>query len=137
MRVNASAMAWSPRHRRLARRFAFETRLQLRRDIKRLPIFGLGCAGGVTGLARAADLARARGDILEPRDHPQQRRLAAPARTDEHHELAVLDLVGDVGRSGIAVLPELDAFGQARYAFSAVPCQCAFLRSQPGGVGNR
>jgi alkylresorcinol/alkylpyrone synthase len=34
-------------------------RLQLRRDIKRLPIFGLGCAGGVTGLARAADLARA------------------------------------------------------------------------------
>ena len=33
-------------------------KLQLRRDIKRLPIFGLGCAGGVTGLARAADLAR-------------------------------------------------------------------------------
>jgi alkylresorcinol/alkylpyrone synthase len=34
-------------------------RLQLRRDIRRLPIFGLGCAGGVTGLARAADLATA------------------------------------------------------------------------------
>lgn len=34
-------------------------KLQLRRDIKRLPVFGLGCAGGVTGLARAADLARA------------------------------------------------------------------------------
>lgn len=34
-------------------------RLQLRRDIRRLPIFGLGCAGGVTGLARAGDLARA------------------------------------------------------------------------------
>src|SRR6185312_3881831 len=34
-------------------------RLGLRRDIKRLPVFGLGCAGGVTGLARAADLARA------------------------------------------------------------------------------
>ena len=34
-------------------------KLQLRRNIRRLPIFGLGCAGGVTGLARAADLARA------------------------------------------------------------------------------
>lgn len=34
-------------------------RMGLRRDIKRLPIFGLGCAGGVIGLARAADMAKA------------------------------------------------------------------------------
>lgn len=34
-------------------------RLGLRRDIRRLPIFGLGCAGGVTGLARAVDMAMA------------------------------------------------------------------------------
>lgn len=34
-------------------------RLKLRRDIVRLPIFGLGCAGGVLGLARAAALAKA------------------------------------------------------------------------------
>lgn len=33
-------------------------RLGLRRDVARLPIFGLGCAGGVSGLARAGDLAR-------------------------------------------------------------------------------
>lgn len=33
-------------------------RLGLRRDVRRLPIFGLGCAGGVTGLARAVDQAR-------------------------------------------------------------------------------
>lgn len=33
-------------------------RLGLRRDIRRLPVFGLGCAGGVIGLARAADMAR-------------------------------------------------------------------------------
>jgi alkylresorcinol/alkylpyrone synthase len=33
--------------------------LGLRSDIRRLPIFGLGCAGGVIGLARAAELARA------------------------------------------------------------------------------
>jgi alkylresorcinol/alkylpyrone synthase len=35
-------------------------RLGLRSDVRRLPIFGLGCAGGVIGLARAADLARVR-----------------------------------------------------------------------------
>ena len=33
-------------------------RLQLRRDMQRLPIFGLGCAGGVIGLSRTAQLAR-------------------------------------------------------------------------------
>ena len=33
-------------------------RLGLRTDVTRLPIFGLGCAGGVLGLSRAADLAR-------------------------------------------------------------------------------
>jgi alkylresorcinol/alkylpyrone synthase len=35
-------------------------RMGLRRDIQRLPIFGLGCAGGVTGLSRAADIASAK-----------------------------------------------------------------------------
>ncbi|HSE79574.1 MAG TPA: 3-oxoacyl-[acyl-carrier-protein] synthase III C-terminal domain-containing protein [Alphaproteobacteria bacterium] len=34
-------------------------RLAFRRDVERLPIFGLGCAGGVLGLSRAAALARA------------------------------------------------------------------------------
>ena len=34
-------------------------KLGLRSEVRRLPIFGLGCAGGVLGLARAADLARA------------------------------------------------------------------------------
>jgi alkylresorcinol/alkylpyrone synthase len=35
-------------------------RLRMRSDLERLPIFGLGCAGGTLGLARAAALARAR-----------------------------------------------------------------------------
>jgi alkylresorcinol/alkylpyrone synthase len=34
-------------------------RMGLRRDIKRLPIFGFGCAGGVIGLTRAGALAAA------------------------------------------------------------------------------
>jgi alkylresorcinol/alkylpyrone synthase len=33
-------------------------RLGLRRDVARLPVFGLGCAGGVVGLSRAAEMAR-------------------------------------------------------------------------------
>lgn len=33
--------------------------LAFRRDLQRLPVFGLGCAGGVLGLARAAAMARA------------------------------------------------------------------------------
>jgi alkylresorcinol/alkylpyrone synthase len=33
-------------------------RLGLRPDVRRTPIFGLGCVGGVAGLARAADWAR-------------------------------------------------------------------------------
>lgn len=32
--------------------------LRFRRDIQRLPIFGFGCAGGVLGLARAAQIAQ-------------------------------------------------------------------------------
>jgi alkylresorcinol/alkylpyrone synthase len=35
-------------------------RMQLRRDVERLPIFGLGCAGGVVGLARAGQMASSR-----------------------------------------------------------------------------
>jgi alkylresorcinol/alkylpyrone synthase len=33
-------------------------RLGMRPDIRRLPLFGLGCVGGVVGLSRAADLTR-------------------------------------------------------------------------------
>jgi len=33
-------------------------RLGMRRDLRRLPVFGLGCAGGVLGLARASEMAR-------------------------------------------------------------------------------
>jgi len=39
-----------------------------------------------------ADEDPARGDLLQPGQHPQGRGLAAAGRPDEHHELAVLDL---------------------------------------------
>lgn len=34
-------------------------RLGVRRDVKRTPVFGLGCAGGAVGITRAADYVRA------------------------------------------------------------------------------
>ncbi|HZT50317.1 MAG TPA: hypothetical protein VFA22_00200, partial [Stellaceae bacterium] len=34
------------------------TRLGMRRDLKRTPIFGLGCVAGASGIARAADYVR-------------------------------------------------------------------------------
>ena len=39
-------------------------RMNLRRNVQRLPIFGLGCAGGAIGLARAAAIARTKPDGL-------------------------------------------------------------------------
>jgi len=39
-------------------------RMSLRRDVARLPIFGLGCAGGTIGLSRAAMVAEAAADRL-------------------------------------------------------------------------
>jgi alkylresorcinol/alkylpyrone synthase len=39
-------------------------RMKLRRTVRRLPIFGLGCAGGAIGLARAAALAQTQPDAL-------------------------------------------------------------------------
>ena len=48
------------------------------------------------GDVAAADLDRAFGDLLEARDHAQQRRLPAAGRPDEDDELAVVDLQRDV-----------------------------------------
>src|SRR6185437_15292926 len=43
-----------------------------------------------------ADQDRPPRDLLEPRDHPQERRLPAAGRTDEDEELARVDAEGDV-----------------------------------------
>ncbi len=38
------------------------------------------------------DLDRPLGDLLQTRQHPQQRRLPTPRRTNQHHKLAIIDL---------------------------------------------
>ncbi len=53
----------------------------------------------------SADRDLAGADLLEPGDHPQQRRLAAAGRADQHRELAVgdvdVDAVDDVRRAKV------------------------------------
>ena len=50
-----------------------------------------------------ADADLAGGDVLEPRDHAQQRRFSAARRPDQDDELAVadadVDAVDDLGRA--------------------------------------
>lgn len=52
--VSSTGIATPSLEARVAKRMGF------RADINRVPVFGLGCAGGVSGLAIGADLARAR-----------------------------------------------------------------------------
>jgi alkylresorcinol/alkylpyrone synthase len=52
--VSSTGIATPSLEARVARRIGF------RADVERVPVFGLGCAGGVSGLAIASRLARAR-----------------------------------------------------------------------------
>lgn len=52
--VSSTGIATPSIEARVARRMGFRT------DIMRVPVFGLGCAGGISGLAIGAELARAR-----------------------------------------------------------------------------
>jgi len=69
--------------------------------------------GDVAVLRRAvvdnlvADPQLARGDVLEPGDHPQRRRLAAARGPDEDHELAVADVEVHVLDGFVAVVEHL------------------------------
>jgi hypothetical protein len=54
-----------------------------------------------------ADPHLALGDVLEPGDHPQRRRLAAAGGADEDHELPVGHLEAEAGERARAVVIDL------------------------------
>jgi alkylresorcinol/alkylpyrone synthase len=60
----------------------------LRDDVERTPVFGLGCAGGVLGLARAAALAKAK-----PKSHILLLVVELCALTFRHHDRSKANLV--------------------------------------------
>lgn len=86
--------------------------LPFRPDVRRAPLFGLGCVAGVIGLARAADLARA---------YPQERvlllsvdlcTLAFRAGDRSRTNMAAAAIFGD-GAAAAIVSCRDDAFGPA------------------------
>jgi hypothetical protein len=87
-----------------------------------------------------ADRDVARGDRLEPRDHPQQRRLAAARRADDHDELAVgharVDAVDDLERPvALAHVVEVD-FRHRYFSVSTRPFtnqRCIAITTMAGG----
>src|SRR4051794_39478033 len=46
---------------------------------------------GPSSFTRSPPIELSLADVLKPRDHPQRRRLPAPRRADQDHELAVAD----------------------------------------------
>src|SRR5207248_1005931 len=89
----------------------------------------IAVAGWQLGHIAIADRDRARRDLLEAGDHPQQRRLAAPRRPDENQELPAADRQRDVVHGYHSAGEDLadvveDDFGHAKdrgvYTASAV-----------------
>jgi hypothetical protein len=67
--------------------------------------------GGDTGHRGAVDVDGADLDRLEPSDHPQRRRLAAPGGTEQREELARLDREVDAAQhllSAVVLLEPCD-----------------------------
>jgi alkylresorcinol/alkylpyrone synthase len=62
--------------------------LGLRGDIKRTPIFGLGCAGGASGVARAADYLRA-----FPHEHALLVAVELCSLTLQHGDVSVANMI--------------------------------------------
>src|SRR5262249_3092262 len=103
-----------------------------------------------------ADEHPALGDVLEARDHPEERRLPAARRPDEHHELAVADVEAhrvdraDAVRVDLRRAVEPDAAHQAeakrstpgnvsckRFSSGVAPTASNAMRSAPAAGSKR
>ena len=84
----------------------------LRDDVRRVPVFGMGCAGGVNGLATAARLAAAEpGNALAVRHHrnlldrhPPRQRRSRGDRRHRHFRRRRRGGGGQAGDGGIATI---------------------------------
>ena len=75
----------------------------------------------------AADADVAGGDFLQPRDHPQRRRLAAARRADQHDELVVRDVQID-RTDGFDVAVLLHDLTQRDFSHAAQPLVAPAVR---------
>ena len=103
-------------------------RLAFRPDVERLPVFGLGCAGGTLGLARAGALAQAKpgsrvllivvelcGLTFRPGDQSRAN-IVATALFGDGAAAALITAEPDEDRAGVA--PALSHWGEHRWAGS-------------------
>lgn len=123
-------------------------RMNLKRTVQRLPIFGLGCAGGAIGLARAASLAAQRKTILFlvvelctlsfHRDDPSKSNIIAAALFGDGAAAAILSEHGNgptIAASGEHTWPgTLDIMG---WDVIASGMKAIFSRDIPALVATR
>ena len=124
-------------------------RLNFRRQVQRLPIFGLGCAGGVLGLSRAASMARAEPGsrvlllVVElctlsfRRDDRGKSNIVATALFGDGAAAAVISTRGDgpsLGPSGEHCWP--DSLGIMGWEVAADGMKAVFSRDIPSLVRN-
>ena len=85
--------------------------------------------------ALVAEVQVAVGDVLEPDDHAQERRLARPRRADEDHELTVGDLQADIVDGCVTVAVALaDVLDRDRGHCRS--CGCSALHGAAGEPGD-
>ena len=124
-------------------------KLRLNRNIRRLPIFGLGCAGGVVGLARAAEMAKAHPGsrvlflVVElcaltfRKDDISKSNIVATALFGDGAAGAILSTEGDgpvVGASGEFTWP--DSLGIMGWDVEEDGLKAIFSQSIPGLVAS-
>jgi alkylresorcinol/alkylpyrone synthase len=122
-------------------------RMHLARDVVRLPIFGLGCAGGALGLSRAATMAAAMPGRLVlflvvelcalsfRRDDFTKSNIVATALFGDGAAAALLETSGDgpaVGRSGEYTWP--DSLGVMGWDVTGEGLRAIFSRDIPALV---
>jgi alkylresorcinol/alkylpyrone synthase len=95
-------------------------RLDLRSDVKRVPIFGLGCVAGAAGIARAADYVRA-----YPRQTAVLLSVELCSLTLQREDLSVPNLIasglfGDGAAAAVVVGSEVEASGPSVVASRSV-----------------
>jgi alkylresorcinol/alkylpyrone synthase len=125
-------------------------RMPFRRDVQRLPIFGLGCAGGVLGISRAATMARAMPEarilylVVElcalwfRRDDRSKSNIVATALFGDGAAAAVISCRGEgpaFGASGEHTWP--DSLGIMGWDVEADGLKAIFSRDIPALVKNK
>jgi len=110
-------------------------KLGLRRDVRRVPLNGFGCAGGAAGLAQAADLARANPGALVLLHVVELCLLNANPDTDSETHLVASAFFGDGAASIVLSTDGPGLFSVGHGCEHCWPGTDNAMTWQPGDVG--